>query len=199
MPPVEPWIDNALEHNLPSDFDASNLIVPFTFDWGVCNTVLHDLWRVRDWSSVAPQMERISSWQPMGDLNSPCKWKAKTSLTLGYRIDQDIVIPSRTCLQDQLRDRFGRIESVLPSRQRSTLVAFKGSFNGAGTALRRKLACDRFITAEPRLKGAERLGRYWNEFKPGSNYLETIGDTIFCPVPGGTTGWATRTIDVVYA
>lgn len=72
MPPVEPWIDNALS-NLPSDFDPTNLIVPFTFDWGVCNTVLHDLWRVRDWSSVAPQMEKISSWQPMGDLNSQCE------------------------------------------------------------------------------------------------------------------------------
>jgi len=73
MPPVEPWIDNALQHHLPSDFDSTRLIVPFTFDWGVCNTVLHDLWRVRDWSSVAYQMENITSWQPMGDLNSPCE------------------------------------------------------------------------------------------------------------------------------
>jgi len=74
MPPVEPWIDNALTHHLPADFDSTRLIVPFTFDWGVCNTVLHDLWRVRDWSSVNERMERISSWQPMGDLNSPCEW-----------------------------------------------------------------------------------------------------------------------------
>ena len=74
MPPVEPWIDNALTHHLPADFDSTRLIVPFTFDWGVCNTVLHDLWRVRDWSSVNEMMERISSWQPMGDLNSPCEW-----------------------------------------------------------------------------------------------------------------------------
>jgi hypothetical protein len=73
MPPVEPWIDNALQHHLPADFDSTRLIIPFTFDWGVCNTVLHDLWRVRDWSSVAPQMEKITSWQPMGDLNSPCE------------------------------------------------------------------------------------------------------------------------------
>jgi nucleoside-diphosphate-sugar epimerase len=73
MPPVEPWIDNALTRHLPSDFDPTRLIVPFTFDWGVCNTVLHDLWRVRDWSSVAQQMEKLSSWQPMGDLNSPCE------------------------------------------------------------------------------------------------------------------------------
>lgn len=73
MPPVEPWIDNALQNHLPADFDSTRLIVPFTFDWGVCNTVLHDLWRVRDWSSVNERMEKISSWQPMGDLNSPCE------------------------------------------------------------------------------------------------------------------------------
>lgn len=119
--------------------------------------------------------------------------------SLGYRIDQDVVIPSRTCLQDRLRERFGRLDSVLPSRKRSTLVAFKGSFNGAGTTLRRKLTCNRSILPNSRLTGADHLGRYWNEFKPGADYLDTIGDTIFCPVPGGTTGWATRTIDVIYA
>lgn len=65
--------------------------------------------------------------------------------------------------------------------------------------MRRKLSCNRVPTTQPRLKGAESLGRYWQEFKPGADYLQTISDTIFCPVPAGTTGWATRTIDVVYA
>jgi hypothetical protein len=59
--------------------------------------------------------------------------------------------------------------------------------------------CDRAGPKSSRLTGGDRLQRYWNEFKPGGDYLETIGDTIFCPVPAGTTGWATRTIDVVYA
>jgi hypothetical protein len=203
MPPVEPWIDNALAHHLPADFDSTRLIVPFTFDWGVCNTVLHDLWRVRDWSSVNERMERTSSWQPMGDLNSPCEWfpvsNPGPSLIIGYRIDQDVVIPARTCLQDKLRERFGNLNQVLPSRKRSILVAFKGSYNGAGSGLRRKLVCERPIPSKPRLTDAHRLHRYWNAYKPGGDYLETIGDTIFCPVPGGTTGWATRTIDVIYA
>nr|XP_031859815.1 uncharacterized protein CI109_004663 [Kwoniella shandongensis]KAA5526887.1 hypothetical protein CI109_004663 [Kwoniella shandongensis] len=190
MPPVEPWIRNALEHNLPADFDPTNLIVPFTFDWGVCNTVLRNLFRVRDWSSVAPEMERISSWQPMGDLNSPC-----------YRIDQDVVIPARTCLQDKLREKYGDLSHVRPCRQRSILVAFKGSVAGAGTSLRQKITCDRPFkdVSEPRLVGGNTMRRYWNEMKPGADYLETIGDTVFCPVPRGTTGWATRTIDVIYA
>lgn len=212
MPPVEPWIDNALTRHLPADFDATRLIVPFTFDWGVCNTVLHDLWRVRDWSSVAQQMERISSWQPMGDLNSPCEYRPRSRLVWipasmlspamlisGYRIDQDVVIPARTCLQDKLRERFGDLARVLPSRKRSILVAFKGSFNGAGSGLRHKVMCNRVDPKPSRLTGAHRLHRYWNEFKPGGDYLETIADTIFCPVPAGTTGWATRTIDVIYA
>jgi len=117
----------------------------------------------------------------------------------GYRIDQDVVIPARTCLQDKLRDTYGDLHNVLPSRKRSILVAFKGSYNGAGSGLRRKLVCERQMPSKPRLSDAHRLHRYWNEFKPGSDYLGTIGDTVFCPVPGGTTGWATRTIDVVYA
>ncbi|KAK8844534.1 hypothetical protein IAR55_006381 [Kwoniella newhampshirensis] len=203
MPPVEPWIQNALDHNLPSDFDPTGLIVPFTFDWGVCNTVLRNLFRVRDWSSVAPQMERISSWQPMGDLNSPCESStARMSADLsGYRADQDIVIPARTCLQDKLRERFGDLADVRPCRQRSILVAFKGSLAGAGTSLRQKVACERPFThiAEPQLVGGTTMRRYWNEMKPGADYMETIGDTVFCPVPRGTTGWATRTIDVIYA
>jgi hypothetical protein len=117
----------------------------------------------------------------------------------GYRIDQDVVIPARTCLQDKLRERFGDLSRVLPSRKRSILVAFKGSFNGAGSGLRHKVMCDRAEPKSSRLTGAERLQRYWGVLKPGTDYLETIGNTIFCPVPAGTTGWATRTIDVIYA
>lgn len=154
------------------------MIVPFTFDWGVCNTVLHSLYRVRDWSSPPQVLARISSWQPMGDLNSPC-----------YRIDQDIVIPARTCLHDLLRTTYGDMRKVKPSRQRSILVSFKGSLNGAGSSVRQKITCERpYRGIKGKLSGADGLDRYWNAMKPGADYLETIGDTVFCPLPRGTTG-----------
>lgn len=71
--PVEEWAKNALQHNLPSGVDVADFIIPFTFDFGKCNTIIFDLYRVRDWSSAPDVIERASSWQTMGDLNSPCK------------------------------------------------------------------------------------------------------------------------------
>ncbi|WVR09270.1 hypothetical protein IAU60_006335 [Kwoniella sp. DSM 27419] len=110
----------------------------------------------------------------------------------------DVVIPSRTCLQDKLRERFGDLHRVKPCRQRSILVAFKGSQTGAGATLRHKVVCDRpYKHTASNLVEGNLLQRYWNELK--GDYLETIGDTVFCPLPRGTTGWATRTIDVIYA
>jgi hypothetical protein len=73
MPDITPWIENALTNNLPKDFDTTRMIIPFTFDWGVCNSVLRNLIRVRDWSSPVKEAAKMSAWQPMGDLNSPCE------------------------------------------------------------------------------------------------------------------------------
>lgn len=173
----------------PEGVDRADLLMPFTFDWGRCNTVLHNLFRVRDWSSTPDEILRASSWAPMGDLNSPC-----------YFMDQDVVIPPRTCLQDKLRETFGDIAKVKPARQRSTLLTFKGAPNGAGSSVRQKLACDRpFRQIHGNLYGGNNKQRYLGELKPGADYMETIGDAIFCPIPRGTTGWATRTPDVIYA
>ncbi|TXT08894.1 hypothetical protein VHUM_03022 [Vanrija humicola] len=194
FPPVYEWAKNALEHNIPKPFDTSRMIVPFTFDWGRCNTILHHLYHIRLHSSPNEALIRASSWQPMGDLNSPC-----------YFMDQDVVIPARTCLQDKLRERFGQVSSVTPSRLRSVLTTFKGSPNGAGTSVRQKLQCDRpYKKIRGNLEGGNDLDVFWGRMKlypDGSeaDYMDTIGDTVFCPLPRGTTGWATRTIDVIYA
>jgi hypothetical protein len=144
---------------------------------------------VRELSSTPKEIIRASSWAPMGDLNSPC-----------YFMDQDIVIPPRTCLQDKLREAFGNVANVKPATQRSTLVTFKGSPNGAGSSVRQKLACERpYTEIQGKLTGGNLKQRYWGTLKPGADYLETIGDSVFCPIPRGTTGWATRTSDVIYA
>lgn len=200
FPPVGEWVNNAVQHHLPGGFDTSDMIVPFTFDWGRCQTILHNLYRVRDWSQSVPECKRASAWQPMGDINSPC-----------YFMDQDVVVPARTCLQEELRTTFGNLADVKPARMRSTLVTFKGSPNGAGSSVRQKLVCDRpYKKARGKLTGANDLPSYWGQLKPSSRptaapsspsklYMDTIGDAIFCPLPRGTTGWATRTSDVIYA
>ena len=100
------------------------------------------------------------------------------------------MIPSRTCLQDQLRETFGDIALVNPSRQRSVLATFKGALDGTGVSVRRKIVCPRMraTTMIPRLEGGDLLPVYWNEYPPDMDYLATINNTIFCPLPRGTTG-----------
>lgn len=122
-------------------------------------------------------------------------------------MDQDVVIPARTCRQEDLRKMFSSIAHVKPARKRSTLVFFKGAPNGAGTSIRTKVACERpYKDIKGRLTGANEKARYWNKYRPDtagmSNeaaYLSTIGDTIFCPVPRGTAGWSPRITDTLYA
>ena len=40
----------------------------------------------------------------------------------------------------------------------------------------------------PRLASGTLLSRYWDEYKEGEDYLGTMNDTVFCPLPRGTTG-----------
>jgi hypothetical protein len=79
-------------------------------------------------------------------------------------------------------------------------VTFNGSPNGAGASVRDKVQCQRpYKDIDSKLFGGNLMQRYLGSLKPGANYTETIGDSIFCPLPRGTTGWATRTSDVIYA
>ena len=165
------------------------MIMTFTHDFGRCNNGELNVLRQRRMQHNFPEKrKRTMSWAPMGDLNSPC-----------YYPDQDVVIPSRTCLQDDLRASFGDISKVKPIRQRSVLTTFKGRTNGmhGGAIVRQKLTCERPMLPG-RLEGGDQLERWWQKLRPNNNYIQTINETVFCPLPRGTTGWATRTIDVIY-
>jgi len=73
-PDVEEWRNNALANYLPADFDESRWIVPFTHDWGVCNTFLFDVFTMRAKMSSAIDIARTgTAWSVMGDLNSNCE------------------------------------------------------------------------------------------------------------------------------
>lgn len=206
FPPVVEWAKNAAQKYLPDSFYWGLLQVPFTFDWGRCNTVLHHLTNVREKSRPAEELRLASAWQPMGDLNSPC-----------YYPDQDVVIPPRTCQQDELRAAYGDPAKVKKVAERGTLATFKGSPNGQGTSLRRKVTCARvgdrqqvnsvrgYLPGGRLPKGlAEALSDthprpVWDRIPEGKTYLELLGDTRFCPIPFGTAGWTYRLSDVVYS
>lgn len=181
FPPVVEWAKQAAAKHLPESFYYGLLQVPFTFDWGKCNTILHHLTNVREKSRPAEELRLASSWQPMGDLNSPC-----------YSPDQDVLIPPRTCKQDELRAAFSDVSKVKKVAERQTLATFKGSPNGQGTSLRLKTTC-------PRLLPPGSLEPVWAHIPEGQTYLDLLGDTRFCPIPFGTAGWTYRLSDVVYA
>lgn len=192
FPPVVEWVKNATKQHLPPEFDLKDMVVPFTFDWGRCNSILNHLFHIRTNGKASDELKSVSAWQPLGDLNSEC-----------YIMDQDVVIPTRTCLQDKLREAFP-ITKVKPAKDRSLLATFKGSPNGQGTIPRIKVQCDRPIPATAKLTNTDKLKTLWGALKDvegdkEAKYMDTIGDSIFCPVPAGTVGWTYRLADVAYA
>ncbi len=102
----------------------------------------------------------------MGDWDSPCA-----------RPQQDIVIPSRTCVTPYLLEAFSDISNVKPTRDRKRLVTFKGSGWGTGRITRFRLTC-------PSRDGPEETLWDWN----WQQYMEVLNDSKFCALPRGTTG-----------
>ena len=73
-PDVESWRQYALTEYLPHSFDESKWIVPFSHDWGVCNTFTFDIFTIRYKKSTAiPVVRHGTAWSVMGDLNSDCE------------------------------------------------------------------------------------------------------------------------------
>ncbi|GFZ52393.1 hypothetical protein JCM24511_10166 [Saitozyma sp. JCM 24511] len=175
---LDDWYENARQHYFPPGFDEAMLVIPFAHDWGPCNFWFQTVSEARHHARAARAIQKGSAWSPMGDLNVNC-----------YRPDQDIVIPSRTCLQDRLREQLGSIDQVRPIRQRAILAAFKGSLQGQGTTIRPKITCPRPYQKFDRgnLDSGASMPSYWNSYPEGKDYLQTLNDTVFCPLPPGIT------------
>lgn len=190
-PDTRPFYDNAMKQLMLQDrkeIEPNDVVMTFSHDFGRCNKgILNVLDARRGYVQPAERHRRLTSWAPMGDLNSQC-----------FYPDQDVIIPSRTCLQDSLYESFQDVSKIKPARRRSVLVTFKGRTNiWAGSIVRNKLACDRPLSPG-KLTGGDKLEVYWQTYKPWHNYIQMVNETIFCVLPRGTTGWATRTIDVAY-
>ena len=59
-------------------------------------------------------------------------------------------------------------------------------------------ARDRLKTAG-RLLGGEAMNSVWGSLGGHEDCVSMLNDVVFCPLVKGTTGWATRTSDVIYA
>ncbi|KAG9010852.1 hypothetical protein FRB90_007583 [Tulasnella sp. 427] len=176
-------------------FDPNRVIIPYTHDWGLCQAFEWNVWDMRKTKglSVSYTVRSTTSWTAMGDLNSPC-----------YRPHQDVVIPPRVCASPKLYEAFENMSKVKPARERSILAAFGGTLWGTGFIDRCKLICrrvdDNKLTDIPNrvLRTKTTLGTLWQTLG-NHTYVGALNDTIFCPQPAGTTDWATRLEDSLYA
>ncbi|EJT98904.1 hypothetical protein DACRYDRAFT_110241 [Dacryopinax primogenitus] len=173
--------------------DPHKVVIPFTHDFGACMWWEHSVYRAREERFDRAKEARDSiAWQVMADMNTPC-----------YAPLQDVVMPPRTCASPQLYAAFSDMARVKPARQRNVLATFKGSYWGTGANTRRKLNCEKRLrtledVATPRLETEQRLMTVWDSLGDYESYPAILNDTIWCPLPEGVTGWATRLEDVVY-
>jgi hypothetical protein len=112
-------------------------------------------------------------WTTMGDYDTPC-----------YRPQQDVLIPARSCLSPQLLEAFGDMAHVKPVAERHHLVAWAGSVMGTGLYTRARLTCGRDGAGSEELQPGYGPQSLWGY----RDYLPTLNDTRFCPLPRGTTG-----------
>ncbi|KZO99764.1 glycosyltransferase family 47 protein [Calocera viscosa TUFC12733] len=173
--------------------DPHKMVIPFTHDYGACWNWDWDLWKMRAKFGRSPETRDVVAWSVMADMNGPC-----------YNPLQDVVIPPRTCASPQLVTAFSDMAKVRPASQRTVLATFKGSYWGTGANTRRKLNCEKRLrnledAVSPKLVTPQRLVTVWDTLSDYESYPAILNDTIFCPLPEGVTGWATRLEDVIYA
>ncbi|KAK7031516.1 glycosyltransferase family 47 protein [Favolaschia claudopus] len=185
-----------LETNYPNH--SSQVVLPFTYDWGICLFFTWTIWEARQKFKVPPSIRDVIAWSVMADTNSPC-----------YRPHQDVVIPPRGCRTRQLRGAFAKPDRIQPSAARTQLVYFSGTSWGSGGSLRKKLACARTIPNEGQTGfeqsraemglGPVNLTTRWTNPLSHADYVAILNNTIFCAVPAGVAGWAPRIEDAIYA
>ncbi len=91
--------------------------VVMVHDWGICIDFAWNIWEARQVGKLYPDaiLKDLHVMSVMGDYISPC-----------YRPHQDLVIPARTCLSKQLKERFGDINNVRAATQRPHLMSWAG-------------------------------------------------------------------------
>ncbi|WVQ79577.1 hypothetical protein IAT38_001677 [Cryptococcus sp. DSM 104549] len=157
-----------------------------THDWGICVAFAWEIWSARDNHRLYPDwiLNNILVWSVMGDYDSPC-----------YRPHQDVVVPARTCRSVTLRETFPTVESIRPMRERKRLMTWSGTYWGTGKSDRLRLTCNRGgAGVKEMVKGGGAQSNF------GSwDYMNDLGDAMFCPQPRGIAGWSPRTNDAIYA
>lgn len=165
-------------------YDDKVPLVMMTHDWGICLSFTWEIWSSREMREGKPTLypdhllDNTIVFSVMGDWDTRC-----------YRPAQDIVVPARTCLSEQLKDRFSDIHNVAPAHERPQLITWSGTFWGTGKTERLRLACHRGGVADEELvSGGGPQSSFYNW-----EYLKELNAARFCPQPKGIAGkfWQT--------
>ncbi|KAH8927649.1 glycosyltransferase family 47 protein [Atractiella rhizophila] len=159
----------------------NRLLVPFAHDFGECvgwSATLEGSW---NWKRGYP-MEEAMSWQPNGDLNTPC-----------FKAGRDIVAPGTSKhVPDLLKIVGGKegLRKVKPVERRKYLAFFHGGTRGFGSLVRNRIGC---------ANGADDNDVLYQDYGEGMDYVQTLGESKFCLLPRGVQAWTTRTYEAMYA
>jgi nucleoside-diphosphate-sugar epimerase len=158
-----------------------HIVIPLTHDYGAALNFSYDMRDFRGESlPQQPLLQSVTVLSPFGDFN-----------TLAYLPEKDIVIPPASCKTPLLLETFKNVSFVRRASDREFLLYFGGSADHrTGSAIRNAfLAGNLFPRSNIEISTAQ----------DNNKYMQQLNDSIFCPHIFGTTGWATRLSDTIYA
>jgi nucleoside-diphosphate-sugar epimerase len=171
-----------VQRNLqPMTKKRPRLLIPLTHDYGAAFEFSYDM---RDFIGTSlrqhPSLKDVIVLSPFGDFN-----------TLAYQPHKDIVIPPVSCRTPLLLHQFRDLSNVQLSSSRESLLYFNGAVDQrTGSFIRSALLSGSlFPNSDVTLGGTS----------DHSQYMMALNNSKFCPHVFGTTGWATRLSDSIYA
>jgi hypothetical protein len=172
---------------------ASNIVLPFTHDWGsvsvmfnlslfvVACRLFHASQCTGWWPLVEdvlsrtppPPMSKAIAWQVNGDHNTRC-----------IKAERDIIMPAVTKHIDALLKAYGDMSKVKPSDSRKHLGFFAGDIKGFGAFARTRIGCAASNAAK-----TNKDEFFYHNTTAGIDYIGKLGDSKFCLLPRGIAGW----------
>ena len=160
------------------NFSSQAVAIVMQHDYGTCDAFRWTPIEHADTPLPQPFASGATAIAPMGDVLLQCIKPAVTA-----------IVQARSKVSGELYANFRDVRRVKPVLDRAYVLFHKASkFN----VMRLRLAAwlMGFGLGAPVLV---------NTFEPGGDYMSTLNNTQFCLHTRGTTGWATRLADMLYA
>eukprot|EP00276_Gloeochaete_wittrockiana_P003262 CAMPEP_0184643804 /NCGR_PEP_ID=MMETSP0308-20130426/629_1 /TAXON_ID=38269 /ORGANISM="Gloeochaete witrockiana, Strain SAG 46.84" /LENGTH=1088 /DNA_ID=CAMNT_0027071993 /DNA_START=157 /DNA_END=3423 /DNA_ORIENTATION=- len=186
VPPLGPLMDQITEavRKLSGDTKGARTVWGMTHDWGGCGNFHWDMQSLvsRDENRQMAILANSYVLQSNGDYSTNC-----------HKPHKDVVIPARTCNTHVLWDHYRDRNSIKPVLKRKLFVFFAGSSwqKATGHFLRARIMCPSFASSFESSIIVKSIAK--------DKYINGINDAVFCLAPRGTTGFADRLQDIIWA